>query len=79
MDAAAIVTSADGPVFGIHHNPRLVGGSAMNASLDPETQHQIDRMVNDLCLEFDGQFARAQIEEVMNDSLERVLGGWCFS
>jgi arsenate reductase (thioredoxin) len=45
----------------------------MNASLDPATQHQIDRMVNDLGLEFDEQFARAKIEKVMNDSLERVL------
>ena len=46
----------------------------MNKSLDPATQHQIERMVDDLCSEFAGDFARAQIEEVMADSVERIAG-----
>ena len=45
----------------------------MTASLDPATQHQIQRMVDDLCSEFAGQFPRSQVEEVMNDSAERVM------
>lgn len=45
----------------------------MTASLDPATQHQIQRMVDDLCSEFAGQFPRSQVEEVMNDSVERVI------
>jgi arsenate reductase (thioredoxin) len=42
-------------------------------SLDPSMRHQIDLMVNDLCADFDGQFDRGQIEEVMDDSVERVV------
>ena len=44
----------------------------MNVSLDPATQHQIERMVNDLCSEFAGEFPRSQIEAVMSDSVERI-------
>lgn len=45
----------------------------MNASLDPAMQHQCERMVTDLCAEFAGAFDRPQIEEVMSDSVDRVL------
>jgi arsenate reductase (thioredoxin) len=45
----------------------------LTASLDPATRHQIQRMVDDLCSEFAGQFARSQVEEVMHDSLEGVV------
>ncbi len=45
----------------------------MKFSSDPAMSHQIDRMVGDLVSEFDGQFPRSQIEEVMSDSVERVL------
>ena len=44
----------------------------MNVSLDPATQHQIERMVDDLCSEFAGEFPRSQIEAVMADSVERI-------
>ena len=44
----------------------------MNVSLDPATQHQIERMVDDLCSEFAEDFPRPQIEEVMSDSVERI-------
>ena len=44
----------------------------MNKSPDPATQHQIERMVDDLCSEFAGEFPRSQIEEVMADSVERI-------
>ena len=42
-------------------------------SLDPTMEHQIGRMVDDLCSEFAGQFERPQLEQVMSDSVERVL------
>jgi arsenate reductase (thioredoxin) len=45
----------------------------MNVSLDAATKHQIERMVNDLCSEFARQFDRPQIEEVMDNSVERVV------
>jgi protein-tyrosine-phosphatase len=45
----------------------------MSMSPDPATVHQIERMVDDLCSEFAGQFSRAQIEDVMSDSSARVL------
>jgi len=45
----------------------------MSFSLDPTMKHQIDGMVRDLCFEFAGQFDRRQIEEVMNDSVARVV------
>ena len=45
----------------------------MSFSLDPTMKHQIDGMVRDLCSEFAGQFDRRQIEEVMNDSVARVV------
>ena len=45
----------------------------MTTSLDPTMQHQIERNVDDLCTEFAGKFDRRQIEEVMNDSVERVV------
>lgn len=45
----------------------------MSWSLDPTMKHQIDGMVRDLCSEFAGQFDRSQIENVMNDSVRRVL------
>jgi protein-tyrosine-phosphatase len=44
----------------------------MNVSLDPATERQIERMVDDLCSEFAGDFSRSQIEEVMADSVERI-------
>ena len=45
----------------------------MNASLDPTMKHQIDRMVGDLCSEYAGEFDRPQIEDVMDDSVDRVV------
>ncbi len=45
----------------------------MSVSLDPAIQHQVDWMVDDLCSEFAGEFTRGQIDEVMEDSVERVL------
>ena len=42
-------------------------------SLDPTMERQTERMVGDLCSEFAGQFERSQIEQVMGDSVERVL------
>ena len=45
----------------------------MKFSLDPTMQHQIDRNVDDLCAEFAGSFERRQIQEVMNDSVERFV------
>ena len=39
---------------------------------DPTMKHQIDRMVDELCSEFSGRFSRPRIEEVVNDSVERV-------
>ena len=45
----------------------------MSTSLDPVMQHQCDRMVADLCSEFAGAFDRSQIEDVMSDSVDRVL------
>jgi len=45
----------------------------MSTSLDPVMQHQCDRMVADLCSEFAGAFDRSQIEDVMGDSVDRVL------
>ena len=42
-------------------------------SLDPTMERQTERMVEDLCSEFAGQFERSQIEQVMSDSVERVL------
>ena len=36
-------------------------------------KRQVDGMVRDLCSEFAGQFDRPQIEEVMNDSVDRVV------
>jgi arsenate reductase len=45
----------------------------MKISRDPTMQHQIEGMVRDLCSEFGGQFDRPQIEDMMNDSVERVL------
>jgi protein-tyrosine-phosphatase len=44
----------------------------MNVSLDPAKQHQIERMVDDLCSEFAADFPRSQIEELMADSVERI-------
>jgi arsenate reductase len=46
----------------------------MDVSLDPATQHQIERMVDDLCSEFTGDLSRLQIEAVMADSVERITG-----
>ena len=44
----------------------------MKESLDPAMQHQIDRMLADLCSEFAGRFDRERIEDLMADSVERV-------
>lgn len=45
----------------------------MNDPLDPAMQHQCQRMVSDLCSEFAGAFDRPAIEDVMSDSVDRVL------
>jgi arsenate reductase (thioredoxin) len=45
----------------------------VNTPLDPAMQHQCERMVGDLCDEFAGAFDRPTIEEVMSDSVDRVL------
>ena len=45
----------------------------MNAPRDPVLQHQVGRMVDDLCAEFGEQFDRRHIDEIMNDSFERVM------
>ncbi len=45
----------------------------MDASLDPVLRHQVDGMVTRLCSEFAGQFDREQIENVMDDSVERFV------
>jgi arsenate reductase (thioredoxin) len=45
----------------------------MNQPFDPNISRSIDRMVEDLCSEFGGLFARDQVSEVMDDPLERVL------
>jgi arsenate reductase (thioredoxin) len=45
----------------------------VNMPLDPGTQHQCERMVADLCTEFAGAFDRPQVEEMMSDSVDRVL------
>ncbi len=45
----------------------------MTVPHDPAMQHQLHRMTDDLCAEFAGQFARLQIEDVLADSVERVL------
>jgi arsenate reductase (thioredoxin) len=44
----------------------------MKASLDPATEHLLERMVDDLCSEFGEHFTRPQIEEVLDDSVERI-------
>lgn len=44
----------------------------MNEPLDTATKHQIDRMVDDLCAEFASEFTRAEIEDVMDDSVGRI-------
>jgi protein-tyrosine-phosphatase len=44
----------------------------MSLSLDWATQHRIEQSVDHLCSEFDGRFARARIENVMNDSVARL-------
>jgi arsenate reductase len=45
----------------------------MKASLDPAMKHQVERMLDDLCSEFAPEFARDQIESMMDDSVDRVL------
>jgi predicted membrane-bound spermidine synthase len=45
----------------------------MKASLDPTMKHQIDRMVSDLCSEYEGEFDRPRIEAVIDDSVDRVV------
>ncbi|HUA03662.1 MAG TPA: hypothetical protein VMB27_07130 [Solirubrobacteraceae bacterium] len=44
----------------------------MSVSLEPATQHQIVRTVDDLCAEFAGQFPRSQIEDLTAASVERI-------
>jgi len=39
---------------------------------DPTVQHQVDRMVDELCSEYAGQFSRSQIEGIVSDSIERI-------
>ena len=45
------------------------GGSAVKESFNPAMQHQIDRMLADLCSEFAGRFDRDRIEDLMADSV----------
>jgi len=45
----------------------------VDVPLDPAVQHQCERTVTDLCAEFAGAFDRLQIEDVMSDSVDRVL------
>jgi protein-tyrosine-phosphatase len=45
----------------------------MSVSLNTHTKHQIEGMTSDLCSEFDGVFDRAKIEDVMNDSVQRIV------
>ena len=40
--------------------------------IDPVTENKIQWMVDSLCMEFDGRFTRAEIEEVMNDSVDKL-------
>ncbi|MGO9976293.1 MAG: low molecular weight phosphatase family protein [Solirubrobacteraceae bacterium] len=47
----------------------------MSKSLSPTIRQQVAWMVKHLCAEFDGEFERAQIEEVMDDSVGRVVQG----
>ena len=42
-------------------------------TLDPTMERQIERVLDDLCSEFAGQFERSQIEQVVSDSVERLL------
>ena len=42
-------------------------------SLDGATQRKIEGMVNQLCVDFEGSFDRSQIEDVMDDSVARIL------
>jgi protein-tyrosine-phosphatase len=41
-------------------------------SRNPNIEHQIDWMVDELCSEYSAQFSRSLIEEVVSDSVERV-------
>lgn len=43
--------------------------------LDAPTSQKIDWMVGELCSEFADRFTRAQIAEVMDDSVERLVTG----
>jgi hypothetical protein len=47
----------------------------MNVALDQATSRKIDWMVGELSAEFAGRFDRTQIEEVMDDSVERLAAG----
>jgi len=44
----------------------------MDTSLDPVTQHHVERMLDDLCTEFGDHFSRSEIEEMMKDSVDRL-------
>jgi protein-tyrosine-phosphatase len=47
----------------------------MSSSLNPAIKQQLDWMVKHLCGEFDGTFDRPQIQEVMDDSVQRIVQG----
>jgi protein-tyrosine-phosphatase len=49
----------------------LKGGLLMSVSSDWATPRHTEGMIDDLCAEFDGQFARPTIEKMMNDSVGR--------
>ena len=48
------------------------GVESVSVSLDSATQHHIERIVDQLCSELEGQFDRPVIQEVMNDSVARL-------
>ncbi len=47
----------------------------MSSSLNPAIKQQLDWTVKHLCGEFDGTFDRPQIQEVMDDSVQRIVKG----
>ena len=46
----------------------------MHVTLDPATRRRIEARIQELCDHFGRQFDRAQIEALMNDSVQRLAG-----
>ena len=44
----------------------------MAAALDATTKHKVDWMIDELCAEFGGAFARERIEELVDDSVSQM-------